>query len=59
MMSKPITIQSKVDRLWIKQLLGLNGSTGSIRSRRSRHRHSDLRLIFISFRRLKAAMGIS
>jgi hypothetical protein len=31
--------------LRIKQLLGLDGSAGSIRSRRSRRRHSDLRRI--------------
>jgi hypothetical protein len=47
-----LSVQSRTLR--IKQLLGLNGSTGSIRSRRSRRRHSDLRLIFISFRALKA-----
>jgi hypothetical protein len=35
-------------RLRIKQLLGLNGSTGSLRSRRSR-RYSDA-LIFMAFR---------
>jgi hypothetical protein len=40
--------------LRIKQLLGLDGSTGSIRSRRSRRRHSDPRPIFMSFRGLQA-----
>jgi hypothetical protein len=38
--------------LRIKQLLGLDGSTGSLRSRRSR-RYSDA-LIFMAFRGLKA-----
>jgi hypothetical protein len=31
-----------------------DGSTGSIRSRRSRHRHSDPQPIFMSFRGLQA-----
>jgi hypothetical protein len=40
--------------LRIKQLLGLDGSTGSIRSHRSRQRHSDLHPIFMIFRGLQA-----
>jgi hypothetical protein len=40
--------------LRVKQLLGLDGSTGSIRSRRSRRCDSDLHAIFIAFRGLKA-----
>jgi hypothetical protein len=38
----------------IKQLPRLNGSTGSIRSRRSRRRHSGLHPIFMTFRGLQA-----
>jgi len=36
--------------LRIKQLLGLNGSTGSLRSRRSQQRYSEPGPIFIAFR---------